>query len=124
MMPIVAVHLAVTLAALALGIAVLVRTKGTASHKALGRAWVMLMAIAALSSFSITGLAGAGHLSWIHLLSAWTLVSLVAGVFFIRRGNVRAHRGFMIGVFAGLCIAGVFALLGRGRLLGEAVFGG
>ena len=52
---------------------------------------------------------GAGF-SVIHLLSAWTLVSLALAVHFIRRGNVRAHKGFMIGTFLGLAGAGLGAL--------------
>jgi uncharacterized membrane protein len=33
---------------------------------------------------------------------------LAAAIYFIRRGNVRAHRGFMVGTFAGLVGAGAF----------------
>jgi hypothetical protein len=53
--------------------------------------------------------AGAGPTP-IHLLSVWTLISLALAVWFIRRGNVRAHRGFMIGTFIGLAAAGLGAL--------------
>ncbi|HEX5613162.1 MAG TPA: hypothetical protein VFX67_10940, partial [Burkholderiales bacterium] len=55
-------------------------------------------------------------MSWIHALSAWTLISLACAVYFIRRGNVRAHKGFMVGTFLGLLGAGV-AALAPGRLL-------
>jgi uncharacterized membrane protein len=58
---------------------------------------------------------GAG-LSWIHGLSVWTLVSLALAVYFIRRGNARAHQGFMIGTFLGLVGAGIGALT-PGRLV-------
>src|SRR5207302_4157241 len=89
--------------------------KGTAMHKALGRIWVALMLIVALSSFWLTGIRQGGF-SVIHLLSAWTLVSLALAIYFIRRGNVRAHRGFMIGTFLGLAGAGLGALM-PGRAL-------
>jgi uncharacterized membrane protein len=46
----------------------------------------------------------------IHLLSAWTLVALALSVWHIRRGNVRAHKGYMIGTFVGLALAGLGAL--------------
>lgn len=106
----IALHLSAALAALVLGIAVLARRKGTASHKALGRAWVALMIVVAVSSLWILEIRKGAGPSWIHLLSAWTLISLVCAVYFIRRGNVRAHRGFMVGTFLGLAGAGLGAL--------------
>jgi uncharacterized membrane protein len=95
MTSLVATHAALAGAALAVGIAVLLRRKGTASHKALGRTWVALM--------------------------VWTLVSLTLAVWFIRRGNLRAHRGFMIGTFIGLAGAGLGALA-PGRALYRLFF--
>jgi len=109
---VIALHLAAALAALLLGITVLARTKGTRSHKLLGRTWVAVMLVVALSSFWIQR----DGFSWIHLLSIWTLISLACAVWFIRRGNVRAHQRFMIGTFLGLAGAGIGALA-PGRLL-------
>ena len=108
-------HLAAAIVSLLVGAAVLARTKGTASHKLLGRIWVALMLAVAISSFWIQGL-NRGSFSWIHLLSAWTLISLACAIYFIRSGNVRAHRGFMVGTFLGLVGAGIGALA-PGRLL-------
>jgi uncharacterized membrane protein len=104
-----ALHLSAAIVSLLLGGAVLMRRKGTASHKLLGRIWVGVMAVVAISSFWLLGL-GKGSFSVIHLLSVWTLVSLALAVWFIRRGNVRAHKGFMIGTFVGLVGAGVGAM--------------
>ena len=110
MTPLVAIHAALAAVALIIGAAVLSRRKGTASHKLLGRAWVALMVAVALSSFWIFEIRRGAGPSLIHLLSAWTLISLALAVWFIRRGNVRAHRGFMIGTFVGLAAAGLGAL--------------
>ena len=110
------VHLAAVLPALAIGVAVLLRRKGTRMHRLLGRIWVGLMAVAALSSFWIFEIRQGGGMSWIHALSVWTLVSLACAVYCIRRGNVRAHKGFMVGTFLGLVGAGVAAML-PGRFL-------
>ena len=44
---------------------------------------------------------GAGF-SVIHLLSVWVLVALAAAIWHIRRGNVRAHKRFMVGTLLGL----------------------
>jgi len=114
-------HLAAALPAVVLGVVQLARKKGTFSHRFLGWAWVAVMAVLAVSSFWILGLAKGGGFSWIHLLSAWTLLSLAAAIWFIRRGNVRAHQGFMIGTFAGLAAAGLGALA-PGRLLTQLLF--
>jgi uncharacterized membrane protein len=103
-------HAALAATAVAIGIAVLMRTKGTPSHKLLGRIWVALMLGVALSSFWIFEIRKGAGPSFIHLLSAWTLISLACAVWFIRRGNVRAHKGFMVGTFLGLAGAGLFAL--------------
>ncbi len=110
MTPLIITHAALAGAAVLLGAVMLARRKGTASHKRLGRAWVALMVTVALSSFWIFEIRRGAGPSLIHLLSAWTLVSLALAVYFIRRGNVRAHRGFMIGTLAGLVVAGTFAL--------------
>ncbi len=110
MPPTLVLHLAAALGALGLGAVILARRKGTPSHKALGRIWVALMAFVALSSFWIFELRKGAGPSWIHLLSVWTLVSLACALYFIRRGRVRAHRGFMIGTFLGLAGAGLGAL--------------
>lgn len=102
-------HLAAAIASLLIGALVLMRRKGTASHKLLGRIWVALMLAVAVSSFWLLGL-GKGSFSVIHLLSLWTLISLGLAIYFIRRGNVRAHKGFMIGTFLGLVGAGLGAM--------------
>jgi uncharacterized membrane protein len=115
--PAVHVHLAATILALALGIAMLGRRKGTSSHRLLGWIWVALMLTAAVSSFWITGLTG-GY-SPIHVLSLLVLVLVPLAVLAIRRGKVRRHRMAMIGLFFGaLVIPGLFTLL-PGRLLGR-----
>jgi uncharacterized membrane protein len=103
----IALHLSTALAALLVGAVVLSMRKGTALHRGLGRAWGALMLLTALSSFWITR---DGQWSWIHLLSAWTLVSLASAIYAIRRGNLRAHRGFMVGTYLGLLGAGAGAL--------------
>jgi uncharacterized membrane protein len=109
-MPITFLHLGAAILSLVLGAVVLYRRKGTASHRALGRIWVGVMLVVALSSFWILEIRDGAGFSVIHLLSGWTLVSLTLAIFFIRRGNVRAHKGFMIGTFLGLAGAGLGAL--------------
>jgi len=119
--PAIHIHLAATILALGLGIAMLVRRKGTGSHRLLGWIWVGLMLTAAVSSFWVTGMRG-GY-SAIHVLSLLVLILVPLSVLAIRRGKVGTHRRAMIGLFFGaLVIPGLFTLLpGRvlGRLLAE-----
>jgi uncharacterized membrane protein len=111
---IIAVHLSAALASLALGPAILFLRKGTSIHKALGRAWALLMLVTAVSSFWILK---NGQFSWIHILSVVVLANLACAVYFIRRGNVRAHMKFMVGNYLGLVAAGVGAVAAPGRTL-------
>ena len=119
-MIVIPLHIATELTAFCLGITVLALPKGTPVHKALGRSWAALMVIGALSSFWIYEIRP-GQFSLIHLLSIWTLISLAAAIFFIRRGNRRAHIGFMIGTFLGALGAGGATLI-PGRLIGDFLF--
>lgn len=118
----VTIHLFAAVPALALGLLTLVLTKGTCRHKALGRAWVVLMAITAVSSFWIQSL-NPGHYSWIHLLAIWTLFALVMAIRAIRwQRNRPSHMGWMVGTYLGLLIAGGLAFL-PDRLLWRVFFG-
>lgn len=121
--PAVHIHLAATILALALGVAMLTRTKGTGSHRLLGWTWVVLMLTAAISSFWIRGITGG--FSPIHGLSVLVLVLVPLAVLAIRRGRVKRHRFAMIGLFFGaLVIPGLFTLLPMrllGRLMNEGV---
>lgn len=113
------IHLAAIVPAMLLGVAQLAFAKGTARHRALGRVWAATMLLAAITSFWIqrTGL------SWIHGLSVVTIVSVLAGIHYARRGRPRAHGMCMSGAFLGSLGAGVGALA-PGRLLNALLFGG
>jgi uncharacterized membrane protein len=115
------VHLVGALIALPLGAFVLWRPKGTATHKMLGRLWVAVMMVVAISSYWLRTLSGG--FSFIHLLSVLTIVSLPLGIMQARRGNIPAHLRAMRGVYIGLVVAGLFALAPQ-RTLGGMLFGG
>lgn len=118
------VHLICVAVALAIGGYVLARRKGDRLHRILGRVWVALMFVGALSSFLIREINDGGF-SPIHVLSAYTLFSISMGVWAIRRTpkRVKAHRASMQSLYAtGLLIAGGFTFLPE-RLLGRLTFG-
>ena len=116
--PVILIHLATALASVVVGAVMFMLRKGTPLHRTTGRVWVLLMAVTALVSFAIQS---RGHLSPIHLLSLTTLFTLTLAVWAIRRRNVRRHTRFIIGTYAGLVIAGIFALA-PGRRLGYLVW--
>ena len=108
-----AIHLAAVVPAVGIGVWQLAARKGTRPHKLLGWIWVLAMAIAAISSFWISK---AGGFSVIHLLSVFVLFNLVSSIWYIRQGNVRAHKKFMVGTLIGLAGAGIGAVM-PGRFL-------
>ena len=113
-------HLATVIPALPLGLWLLLRPKGTPTHRMLGRVWGMLMLVTALDSLLIRQITGG--LEPIHIFSVVTLVSIPAGIVAARRGNIAGHRRAMTGPYIGLIVAGLFALA-PGRLLGTLIFG-
>jgi len=116
-----AIHLAAVLPAVVIGVVQLAAKKGTRPHKQLGWIWVLSMAVAAVSSFWISGINNSGKFSVIHALSVFVLFNLVCAIWFIRRGNVRAHKKFMVGTLIGLAGAGIGALM-PGRFLAQLLF--
>ncbi len=120
--PVVQIHAASALAALLLGSVVLWRRKGTRHHMRLGRVWVILMLITAVSSFFIHELRTWGNFSPIHLISVYVLVSLYWAIRAIRNGNVKSHKRSMQGMFVGgLVVAGGFSLM-PGRVFHRVLF--
>jgi len=119
--PVIYVHMSAALAALVLGTIQLARTKGTRSHRVAGWLFVTLMLTVAISSLWIPRFL---QLSWIHIFTAITLISIPLALWKIRHGNVRGHGAAMCGLFiGGLVIAGLFTLI-PGRLLGNLLWRG
>jgi uncharacterized membrane protein len=129
--PLVWVHLASIVFATALTPVMLLRGKGTGSHRRLGYVWFAAMLLAAVSSlfFNVRTDGGgnwgvfSGDFSPIHILSVWVLVQ---APLIVRRarahdraGHEQAVRGMVIGA---LLIAGFFTFP-AGRMLGTWLFG-
>ena len=118
-------HLATVLPAFGLGTLLLAGGKGTRRHRGLGRLYMLLMLATGVITLFMPARVGPqvlGHFGFIHLFSLLILYSVPAGWLAIRRGDVRAHRGNMIGLYVGgLLIAGAFAFA-PGRLLHEWLF--
>ncbi len=113
--PVIATHVLAAGYSLLCGLVLLSLRKGTPLHRVLGGSWVGAMLVTALGSFWIQS---RGHLSWIHLLSGWTVLGLAMGMWSLWRGRVQAHRQAMRGLMVGLTVAFVFTLT-PDRLLGR-----
>lgn len=119
------IHLSVAIVAMLLGPVAIYRQRRDVVHKAVGRVWVLAMAVLAISGFFIPAqvLPMIGAFGPIHLLSVWTLISLVRGIRAILRRDVARHRAAMRGLYwQALGIVGLFTLL-PGRRLNEVLFG-
>lgn len=118
------IHTALALMVLVLTGAIFVLHKGTTYHRFLGRIWVLMMGIVALSSFWINTLHWIGPFSPIHLLSLYVLYALVRGVMDARAGRIGKHKARMKGItYGGLLVAGAFTLL-PGRIMHAVLLGG
>ena len=116
----IAVHAVAATFAMVFGaVQVLRRRKGDRPHRLLGWTWLGCMYFTASSSFWIQQLRP-GSFSWIHGLSAFTIVTLSLGWWNARRGNIRAHAGNMIGTYAGLWGAFIGVVAVPSRLVPQA----
>lgn len=127
--PLVWLHLVSIRVATGLTPVMLLRGKGTSSHRRLGMVWVGAMLLTAATSLFFKASAGAGNwgvfsgdFSPIHILSVWVLVQVPMIVARARRhdraGHERAVRAMVVGA---LLVAGFFTFP-FGRMLGSWLF--
>jgi uncharacterized membrane protein len=116
------IHIATIFTALSLTPVMLLRHRGDALHRVLGWTWSGALFITAADTFLVRTLYP-GSLSYIHLLSAWTLLQVPLLVIAARQHNIKRHRAAVKGMITGaLLIAGIFTLL-PGRLIPLWLFG-
>ena len=121
---VVQIHAYIAFAVIALTVAVFSFRKGNRLHRVMGWIWVIGMASVAISSFWINDMRWVGPFGPIHLLSLFTLYSLVEGVRAARGHRVADHRANMRALtFGALIIAGAFTLL-PGRIMFDVISGG
>ena len=113
-------HTVLALLAVLIGGIQLALAKGTAAHRWLGRVWVSLMTYVVISSFFISKIKTWRGFSSIHLLSAWTLLSLVVAVYHARAGNFHQHQSWIVAL-SGLALTESSRLCPAAH--GSAIFG-
>jgi len=129
MTPVIAIHLAAALGALATGPVALWARQGATQrprlHRAFGYAFVTLMTVTAISAlfirdFRLPNIAG---YTPIHLLVPLTLFSLFGSFWKLAHGDIAGHRSIMRKLYFGASVtAGVFTLV-PGRFLGNLLWG-
>lgn len=115
-------HVASVVPAALLGPYMFWARKGTPVHRLLGRVWLGLMVIAALSSFFIHRINLFMGFSPIHLISIFVLVVAWLAYRSARQHRIRDHKRQVLGLyFGGIVGAGLFTLL-PGRIMNEVAF--
>jgi len=119
------IHVASVLPAIPLGACLLLAQKGTALHKRLGRLWVGLMVMTALSAIFIRWDGGLQFgISPIHLFVPMTLWASFKLVRAARAGDMKTHRSEILSLYLGaLMIPGLVAFVWEGRLMNVWLFG-
>ena len=123
--PVIRLHVALALAALALGPVALWRRRRDGWHRAVGYAWTLSLAGLALSGLAIPsdGFNVVGRFGPIHLLSLWVLWTLWRAVGHARARRIALHREAMRSIcFWAIGVAGLFTLV-PGRVMGRTLFG-
>jgi uncharacterized membrane protein len=107
-------HVIAALFVLAIGPVQILRRRRDRIHRTMGHLWVAAMYYVCFSSFWIVS---DGHFSWLHGLSAFTIVTVTLGLVSAVRRNIPAHRGNMIGSYIGIAVAFGFAVSAPGRAI-------
>ena len=115
------VHLGTMIVALALTPVMLLRRRGDPLHRTLGGIWVAAMILTALVSFTIRD-TNKGGLSFIHILSIWTLIQVPLIFWSARTHDVRKHRSSVRGMVLGALLIAGFFTFPFDRLLGHWLF--
>jgi uncharacterized membrane protein len=116
------VHLLSISLAVVLTPVMLLRPRGTASHRALGRVWASAMLATALISFGVRGI-NQGSFSFIHILSVWTAIQVPIIVWSARTHRIKRHRSAVRGMVTGALLIAGFFTFPFDRLLGHWLFG-
>jgi uncharacterized membrane protein len=116
-----AVHLATVIPAIPLGAWVLLTRKGGARHRLLGKVWLALMFVTAVSTIFIGNLSGG--FSWLHIFTVLTLIAVPQVIVTARQRRIAAHKKQMVQFYLGaMVIAGGTAFL-PGRTMWQWAFG-
>ncbi len=116
------IHLVTVIPAMPLGAYLFLTKKGGQRHKMLGKLWLALMFVTAISTVFIRNI-NHGNFSWIHILTLLPLIAVPQVILSARRRHLDAHRKHVRNLFLGsLIVAGAFTFL-PGRTMWQWAFG-
>ena len=119
-------HLATVLPAFLIGTYLLANRKGTPKHRLLGKIYMSLMLITALSTLFMRAEVGPmiiGHFGYVHLLSLLVLYAVPSAYIAVRKGNIAKHKRSMVLLYVGaILLAGGFTFM-PGRMMHTWFFG-
>ena len=120
------VHLASILPAFLIGTYLIVSSKGTPKHRLMGKVYMLLMILTALTTLFMPAQIGStilNHFGFIHLFSLSVFFTVPGAYIAALNGNIRTHKHNMLGLYAGgILIAGSFALM-PGRFMYSWLYG-
>ena len=116
------VHLALIFLAVALTPIMLLRKRGDKLHRRLGWIWASSMFLTALVSFDIR-MINAGQFSFIHLLSALTVIQVPRMIWHARKHDIPRHRRAVKFIVTGALLIAGFFTFPFNRLMGQWLFG-
>jgi len=120
--PVIQLHIAAAVLAIALGPVALARRSRDRWHKRAGYSWILAMAVLSSTGLFVHSIRLVGPFSPIHLLSLFTLCQLCLAVRDARAGRIAAHRYRMQSLYAlALMLTGAFTLY-PGRLISRVLF--
>ncbi|GHH16215.1 DUF2306 domain-containing protein [Sphingomonas sp. AAP5] len=111
-------HLATVVIALALTPVMLLRPRGDAAHRMLGKVWVVAMFLTAAESFFVRH-GTPPRFSFIHILSAYVVLAAPLIWWTARTHRIAAHRRQVRGMVTGALLIAGFFTLPPFRLLGQ-----
>lgn len=112
-------HVVTVVIALALGPVQFALPKGSGLHRVLGWIWAAAMFATALATFFIRDMRD-GQFSPIHIFSLMAFIGVPLALW-LARVKAMSHARAMIGLYIGLCIAGLTAIA-PGRVVWDMLF--
>lgn len=110
------IHLATVVPAIPLGLAVLLGRKGTPRHRTMGKVWLTLMGVTAISTLFIRNV-NDGSFSLIHLFVPLTFFGIYQIITSARRHDIAAHKRHVTSLYIGALLVAGFASFFPGRLM-------
>lgn len=118
-------HLLTVVPCFVIGTILLMIKKGTGVHRKMGRVYMVLMLITAVTTLFMPAQVGArvfNHFGWIHSLSFLTLYTVPTAYLAIKKGNIKSHKRKMILLYFGAILIAGFFTFTPGRYLHELFF--